>query len=104
MSIPSSPETPEIWVGSPFNQCITDLTAVPVVLVQLCFKRLPVVTHVFSKETGLAKHKLLTYTPKTFQSIATLNGNYRLNEASRKEDQKVLNGTGSSQLHPVSAV
>lgn len=45
---------------------MSDPTAVPVVLLQLYFKRLPVVTHVFSKETGFAKHKLLTHAQSRF--------------------------------------
>lgn len=88
-------------MGSPFKQYITDPTAVPDVLVQLYFKKLPVVTHVFSAETGLAKHTLLTHTQRCFRAVTTLNAHYRLNEVSRKEDKKILNGTGSSQLHPV---
>lgn len=66
ISISSRPQTPDSWVGSPFNQCMSDPTAVPVVLLQLYFKRLPVVTHVFSKETGFAKHKLLTHAQSRF--------------------------------------
>lgn len=106
ISISSRPQTPDSWVGSPFNQCMSDPTAVPVVLLQLYFKRLPVVTHVFSKETGFAKHKLLTHAQSRFspsQHWAVITDWMKHPEKGIKK-KKILKGAWSSQLHPVAAV
>lgn len=74
---------------SPDGEHRKDPTAVPVVLlVQLFLQRLPVVTHVFSKETGLAKTRAADTRSETLRPVTTRNGRDGPNEASSERGLK----------------